>query len=1275
MKENPFPSDGDAAKIPKFTDFLICLREDRKERISSILLPILERANIGEIGGNHDAIVVGEIGRGKTHLLKFLEKKLLGKKVRMVSDSLEIPNYNNILPVYVKFDASMTIAPEMFVYFFLNYIFGYGVENFGMLNSPCLQGSSSQLKLTLENLFTQRTGQDIKKPQVIAAQPAIDLMYEVCEEALRLAGKKSVLFLFDELEGIILISQKQKEESLTLVMDFLRQFHDAINQEEVSQANLYAVYAMTAPAYDKAREARQESGAWLSRLRSQIIDIPQFSEEELQSLVSCALDNDNLSDIQPFIQDTLAYIYRSVMGQPRFAIEALHNAYNLYLREKSTQIGPREVILSTRWLNPDEVIDTSKVVKIKSEIGQRYAYLVQIFSDKIAMSTISLSTLIEEGKKYLSGELSKERIVTDLTKFQELGYVEMPEDGEHVKVLQSFYNRILRELETAEVKAKIIDPAKFIEGSSETASTQVKAGRLSNDDRVNRLTEAFDRVLKQLFAEEGVTFQTIAGGWRLYETRKSPRGELIRLLSKPLVNSTANQADIITTLEGTGANAILFLYDFDDAIEEQRLLKKLKDMSLPEPFPWVKQLFKDSFDEAPDKWYSKDILDQASKRMTLSEICVAQPVSYGKRNFRMRDSSSGQVFIDQKGLWYSITEMARTLDPEHAQLVDTTLRYVIQDFFGPLRKEIIDKSSMQSKAISSLLSVDKKLLTVAKTLMRDEKCREAILKQQIIVFDDLPPGVNPINMNKLSESGLFSKISTTSWKANALNDAQQFNPWIRFIIFNSMDGKLKSQIMKIAKDMNLGSFEEAVLVCLRFYFELLESLELMKKDHIKLVDNKVLLFQEVQKTKQIISELGKKEFAGAEDFLSKYLEEVNQLETESQKIQKHARTKLEADSMYKSNLDRVVEVNTKIQEIVGEKRSEAENKQKQLAEMIKQADEEQQKANAICDSLDFNKSDSPIVKALLKNPTIKPYVLEIQLPLVRPHALESVKQESLKLEKALNEGFLMRFLSEYESIEDSINEAVDEARRIENVIKDAVEGYTREIRRSYERLLSVQRDFSPGPNAQINDMTADAQRSLSNKQYVDSLIYAGKAKLSLMNYVDMVLKKVRSMINEKKKRLADNLEQQNSYLENSVALLGKRAPKSDKSTFQKLEEMSKTISQNIESFGKFVQPDLNEKSTTEATEIVMGLIDEVVSKEERIDTNLKSFNENIFEANRSIFSELFTKALKFISERGEINSLNYSEFVSYVGDKGKAEEAIIELLEIGLARLNGLVRK
>lgn len=1277
VKENPFPSDGDAAKIPKFTDFLICLREDRKMPISGILLPILERANIGEISGNHDAVVVGEIGRGKTHLLKFLEKKLLGKKAEVVSDSLDIPTYNNIIPIYVKFDASMTVAPDKFIYFFVNYLFGFASEEFGILNSPAFRERSPELKLAMEKSFTKRTGQDIRKPQTISAQSAIDLVCEICEEALRAVQKKSILFLFDELEGIILIAQKQKTESLFLVMDFLRQFHDAINQEEASQANVYAFYAMTAPAARAAFEAQQESGAWLSRLRSQIVYLPQFSEDELKALASVALEHDNLTDFHPFNQDALTYIYRSVMGQPRYAIQALYNAYDLYIREKPSQIGPREVFRSTRWLDPDQVIDNTKVAKLKAELGPRYAYLVQIFSDLIAMSTIPMTTIVEKSRKSIGSDVSRERVVTDIGKFGD--YVEISDKGEDVKVLNSFYNRILKELETG-VKVEVpVDPGIYIQGSAETLSIKVKTGQIQDNERLNRLTESLDKVLKQLFAEEGVTFESMSGDWRLYKTKKSPGARLpINLLSKPLLSSAVNQAEIVSVLEKTEANVILFLYDLDNKIEDEKFLKKLKDMSLPESYPWIKELFSDSFKGTPDKWLSKHLLENTSKKINLFQICVAEPVSYGKKGWTGK-ASSGQVLIDQKGFWYSIPEIGRDVSAEYGQLLEGTQRYIIQDFFGHLRKDIIDKSSVQSKNISTLFPIDAKsrtaLMTTVRALMNNPKCLEAISKRLTIVSDDLPPGANSVNMDRLSDIGLFSKMGDTSWKANSLNDAQQYNPWIRFIVFNSTSGKPKTQILKVAKDTNLGQFEESVLTCLKNHFELLEILGLMKKDQVILVDNKVQLVQEIQSTRQRISGLKQKEFAGAEHILSAYSTEIDEVERESTNIDKEARSKIEADGMYKTCLDRLSEIGGGIQKAIDDERREADSKQKQFDEIVKRAEEEQKKAIAVCDLLDFNNSDSPIVKALNRKTEVKPYVLEIQLPIVRPHAFNTILQERIALDTLLKDGFLAKFLSEYASFESHMGDAVNQARGVETIVKEGVEEYTTETRRNYARLLDIERDFSPGPRAQISEMTADAQRSLSNKQYAESLMLAGEARLLLVGYIEAILKKVGLAVSERKSRLVRDMKQQISYLGNSMALLEKKTPKSSKSAYKELEKTAENLRKRIESFEKIVQPDLNEKPIKEIVDDILKLVSEIVSKEKAIKTDLSSLNESILRTNKSIFKESFSKALRFISEFGEINSLNYTEFMDYIGDKDQGKEAIIELLEIGLASLNMPVKE
>ena len=1275
-KENPFPSDGDASKIPKFTNFLICLREDREDQISSIIIPLLDRANSGEIHGNHDAVIVGEIGRGKTHLLKFLEKKLSAKKVRLVSDKLEIPSYNNILPIYVKFDASMVVAPELFVFFFLNYLFGYGVDNFGLLNSQLLQNFRSELRITIEESYEQRIGQDIKKPTTIAAQHAFNMIYDVCAEALKLTGKSSVLFLFDELEGIILTAEKRAENSLILVMDFLRQFHDSINLEEVSPALLYTFYAMTAPAYDKALQARQESGAWLSRLRSQLIEIPPFSEEELVSLISCALENDTLSNTTPFTRDALTYIYRSVMGMPRYAIEALHNSFNLYLKQDLSEIDLRDVVSSTYWLNPDEVIDKSKIAKLKAELGQRYGYLVQIFSDLIGSSSITLPKLIEMGRRVVHKDITMEQVTADLNNFVELGYVEIFEDGEIIKVSQSFYKRILRELDKEDIVIrKVIEPAKFITGSCDTASLEIRAGKISDQERTRRLDEALERVLKQLFAEEGIKLKTVSGIWRQYETRRSPRGAYIKFLARTIVNSSVNQAEIVDLFEKTRANAVLLLHDFDDMPQEQKVIHRVKNMDLPEPYPWVKDLFNDSFADIPDTWSSKIIIENVSGRIKLSDICYLEPTSLGGKSFSASGRISDRVVIDIRGLWYSITEMGRMLDPEHAQLLESTLKYMIQDFFGSVRNELIKKSSFLTKKIGSLLHFDKKALTFAKALIRDNKCNEAISNQQVILYEDLPPGVSPLNMKTLCKSGLFTEISRESWRANSLNEAQKLNPWIRFIVFSSAKGNLQKQTKESAEKANLGPFKESVLRCLDFYFELLQSLQLIKEDKIVLVDTRAQLLQALQEVQERIQSLSEREFSGADHILASYLDEVKQVEIDSMKVKGLSRTQLEADALYKLNLEKLDTINKRTHSLIDQITSEAKEKEKRMIEMLKQAREQQKKAISIYDSLDFNKVDSPLVKALMKKPEVRRYVLEIELSLSRPQMIDTLIKKSRMLEKEFKDGFLMRFISNFESFESNLNKVINGFREIEDNIQETVGTYLNKIRGGYESLLTISSDFSPRSKKEINDMIVDSFRLLSNRDYVKSLLSAGEARLLIKEYIDDVFEKIHEEVKEIQSNLEINLMRQESYLSNSIALLKKRIKKSKKTIYQQLENKFISIKKQVESFDKIIPYKLNEDTLIESINQLLNLVDRIGNKNKEIEQSLKSLNDDILQINRSVFASSFVKALSFISESGEVNSLNYSEFVKTIGNKGKAEETIIELLELGLVRLNMLVKK
>jgi len=206
-------------------------------------------------------------------------------------------------------------------------------------------------------------------------------------------------------------------------------------------------------------------------------------------------------------------------------------------------------------------------------------------------------------------------------------------------------------------------------------------------------------------------------------------------------------------------------------------------------------------------------------------------------------------------------------------------------------------------------------------------------------------------------------------------------------------------------------------------------------------------------------------------------------------------------------------------------------------------------------------------------------------------------------------------------------------------------------------------------------MVGTSFRHLSNEKYVESILSAGEAKLLLSDYIDSVLKRVQAVTKDKKGELISCMKRQESYLKNSMLILHKKAPTSDKSIHQKLEKRSKDIYKEVDIFDELAAPDLSEGSVTGITDGILNFIQKITYRKQSIKQSVDSLNEDILNANRSAFKGAFAKALKFISEFGGLDSLNYSEFIRTVGNKIEAEEAIIDLIELGLVSLNMGVSK
>lgn len=1274
--KNPFPADGDASKIPKFTDFLICLRENRKKSMVNILRPLLDRANLGDVGGTHDLVIVGEIGRGKTHLLKFLEKKLVGKKVKLVAESFEIPSYNNILPVYVKLDASMTMKPELFVYFFINYVFGFNVKDFGIINSPIFQNNRKIIKQKLSKLYENRIKDVIEKPRTLTTQQAMDLLFDACNEISKVSDKTSVLFLFDELEGVILSAHKKTEESLNLVMDFFRQFHDEINKEVDIHEKLYALYAMTAPAYEKAEQARQESGAWLSRLRSYIVDIPPFSEEELEAIVSCALNNEDLFDTRPFTKDAISYIYRSVMGQPRYAIEALHNAYQLHLEKKTDLIGSKEIFGTTTWLNPNIVIDNNRVAKLKSEIGSRYSYLIDLFSSSIQESNLSLNEIIAQAQRNLPGEVTEDRVIEDLKKFYP-AYIDISENTKTVKVLQAFYNRILRQLEKQTIETEVLlEPTKIIESFSEQAPISIKTGKISENERSERLSEALCKVIKQLFETEGFSQTILENGFRLFQVSRSKKGEIFRVLAKPIINEEeVNHAEIIDLIEKNNVSSVLFLIDLDDRIKEDKLKRKVENIALPPSHPWVNPVFSGCFSEETENWKSKKILDKLTDQLNLSQICIMHPVSYGKREFRGKNISSKSAQIDVRGLWYSMTVLTRDFPAQFSQQLEETLRYMIQDFFGSLRKEIIEKSLVKEAGINDLLKYTNTLIGNARTLMENKTCRDAIAEQGTLTFRDLPSNIGPNVMNRFTDLGLFVKKGPRTWQANSINDARRYDPWICFIVMNYISGKRKKQINNILRNSNIGPYTVGVVKCLNFYLQLLESFELIKEDQLVLVDNQSRLNQRIQVELERIKQLKTLEFAGSINTLTPFSEKIDGIKQNTELIEKNSKTPIQKDNRYRSNLHELEIVSEELENVINKKRELTQQTNSQIDSLFSQAETVYSKSVSIFNSLNFNDKDSDIIRSLIKNPELKNHVLNIPLKLKPPHLMPSLISKKIELEQTLSDGYLANYLKESENFLKKLNAVIEESRALEAHITNVVSDYLKEIRQAYENLLVINHDFQIGSKNEISTIIGDTHRRISNEDFVESLIYAGKANHLFLEYCENIIKHAINVKKIKIDELTALLKKQNSFLARSIQIIKKKIKNPNESTIQELIDLLNTIDKKICSIDLLKPSSIKNKKPQQISIDIISYTKAIIGKETEIRRDIDSLNMKIRDNNRSVFKGAIVKLLDFISKNGGINSLNFSDFIKYMGSREECEKIIPEIIEMGLGSFKMEVEK
>jgi len=1266
---NPFPSDGDASKIAEFTDFMVCLHRERQDGFRKILLPLLERANLGSVEGLHDIILVGEIGRGKTHLLKFIQKKLSGKKTIFVSDGLDFPNYSNILPVYVKLDASVISSTNHFIYFFLNYILGTIPKDFGLLN--CLDDDvKNTLSSEVEKIYQSIMGQNISVPSVISIQRAFRILYDVSERAMQLTGKKSILFMLDEMEGVVLTAEK-REDTMRLVMDFLRQLHDQINKESSSSIPIFCFYAMTAPAYHQASRAR-ESTAWLSRLRTNTLEIPRMSDEELSALVSTALKNPDLEDISPFTENALSFIFRSVTGQPRYAIMAISNAYGSFLRLGLNEIETKDVYSSTDWLDPKEVIDRQKVNRLTASIGSRYGYLVSYFSDSIGSYSLSLKQAILDSKQYYQGSITRDRITSDIVKLRDMGYIEYEEEDEEetIRVSQFFYGKILKEL-TREIEPgdTPFRPLSLITITANDIVSRIRANGYTQNNRIKMLSYSLIHVLEQLFMEEGISRAEISDGCYLFTTRKSKRGSEFNLLVKIIVNEVVDPSLLLGILKENDVDLILFLYDYEDQFNERKNLSILKETLIPSENDWIYKIFSRSIQEELKGVPALNGISNVLKSKTINEMSLFYPVSVGTKQYR--SSEVGNKTINIKGLWYSLTEIydAHKVDPEYAQAIDAQYKHLYQEFFGDIRTKLLALHANVSKDIVDIFKITKNMIKHINTLLTDERIKTAIIEKGLFETP-LPSNINSRNVNAIANStGLISIIDPTTWRVNSFQIAGRNNPWI-YLWLKVYTGQLPDDYVSSLLKENLSGNEVEVKNCLDFYNELLVLMEYVKDGIISIADNKTKLLNAIKTMEQKINLLNSKEFKGDKETLNYYVNKMTIIrggidETENKQLHEW-----EADDIFSGNLDEIKLCDNQIDELVRNINRIANEKNKLIESLYQNMLDSQKKAESVFFDFNLNESTSKINTLVFDDPSVLDYVLQFKVD-VNPPILDLNIEEKMKdYKKSYESLWLSDSIFKIEELEELLNKKINQNNSVEKKYKAEISNYISNVRDYYHKLQSLPDTFELKQNKVIND-SLDESRDILSTDLLRSLICVATSNKNLHDDATQLTGLVRLRLSEIKNNLMKEIANSKLFINSSMTLIEKTNGKKNLKQYKQIIADINIIDKNVDTYEQFnLSSSFNIHDATfinEFEKIIKQKIQEQRITYDRIST----IKTKIMELNEIFSNNEFSIALKFLSDNDVIKYDNYHTFIEKIGDESTANEILLNLLKLGLLSVKG----
>jgi len=436
IKKNPFPSQGAAVAGLDITKMMIC-RDDRRasEIRSKLINNILLKANkgAGNEGDTRVFALIGNVGKGKTHLIQHMIRKANGDDVSTIG--LDIPDLSNVFTAYtITYSPTQKdAARENRIYSWLfNRIMN--IEDLpkyemGMINSPSLPKSKrSEFSAYIDQVYKEETGHEsLRSLAPMSFEEFFKLFEKSVTKALTLSGRKGMFLVLDEMEGPIENLAQKSKDQLTLFVESLRALIDRLTKSDLP---VYLVFCFTIQPWHTLETSESSSvvSAFMTRLRtnSMILSV-EFSDDEIgdfiaQSIRACAKDKEELDRIIkrgklaqtfPFCEEAPEIMRRYTRGDPRFVCLNCNKLFEEWYAD-GISLTPQHI---ASYLEKGTTFNMELFKALCDRLGDRYSYIIKILKDhtrKLEFDVEEIEDVILEKCGIYGVPSERERIATDL---------------------------------------------------------------------------------------------------------------------------------------------------------------------------------------------------------------------------------------------------------------------------------------------------------------------------------------------------------------------------------------------------------------------------------------------------------------------------------------------------------------------------------------------------------------------------------------------------------------------------------------------------------------------------------------------------------------------------------------------------------------------------------------------------------------------------------------------------------------------------------------------